>query len=203
VNAFANLIPHSRAGNVRWSQAAVFAMAGVAGALTGSSLGKLVDGQRLLSLFALLMLVVAGLMLRPRAVASAPVCQGRVCLIRLAVIGLGAGLLSGFFGIGGGFLIVPGLVLATGMDMIHAIGTSLVSVGSFGLTTALNYAAAGFIEWRLAALFIGGGLLGGWLGVALAQRLARRRATLNIVFATAIVAVALFMLAKSWGAAQA
>lgn len=200
VNAFANLIPHGRAGNVRWGPAAIFALAGVAGAFAGSSVGKLIDGRHLLTLFALLMLVVAVLMVRPRRPAAGPVCEGRTCVVRLALFGFGAGLLAGFFGIGGGFLIVPGLILATGMDIIHAIGTSLVSVGSFGLATAVNYAASGFIEWRIALLFIGGGMLGGWAGAALAQRLAKKRKALNYVFAAAIVGVAVFMLVESWKA---
>lgn len=204
VNAFTNLIPHGRAGHVRWGQAAVFAAAGVLGAYAGSSLGKLVDGERLLTLFALLMLAVAFLMVRPHRASAEPVCAGRACLVRLALFGLAAGGLAGFFGIGGGFLIVPGLVLATGMDMIHAIGSSLVSVGAFGLTTTLNYAAAGLVDLRIALLFVAGGVLGGWAGAALARRLARQRAALNYVFAAAIAAVALFMLVEShWGAGAA
>ena len=67
------------------------------------------------------------------------------------VMGIGflVGALSGFFGIGGGFLIVPGLVAATSMALITAIGSSLVSVTAFGLTTAVNYALSGLIDWRL------------------------------------------------------
>lgn len=199
VNAFANLIPHGRAGHVRWGQAAIFAAAGVGGALLGSSLGKRLDGERLLTLFALLMLVVAFLMVRPRRPITGPVCEGRACVVRLAVAGLVAGLLAGFFGIGGGFLIVPGLVLATGMDLIHAVGSSLVSVGSFGLATALSYAASGLIDGRVALLFVGGGIGGGWVGVALARRLARTRTALNRIFAATIVVVAVYMLARTWG----
>ena len=66
-NAFGNLIGHWRAGNVKWSCAATFAIAGIAGAAIGSSLGKLVDGQQLLFLFALAMIAVGVAMLRPRS----------------------------------------------------------------------------------------------------------------------------------------
>jgi uncharacterized membrane protein YfcA len=164
-NAAASLAGHARAGHVRWPCAAVFAAAGVAGAFAGSALGRRVDGQALLAAFALLMLAVAGLMLRRK--------DGRVDrVVRLnrgnapALIGTGlaVGALSGFFGIGGGFLIVPGLVFATGMPMLQAIGTSLVAVTAFGLTTAGTYAAAGLVDWPLAGLFILGGLLGSILG---------------------------------------
>jgi uncharacterized membrane protein YfcA len=105
-----------------------------------------------------------------------------------------AGALSGFFGIGGGFLIVPGLVAATGMSMLLAIGSSLVAVTAFGLTTALNYASSGLIDWAVAAVFIGGGLLGGLGGAALATRLSASRGALNKVFAALIFVVAAYMI---------
>jgi hypothetical protein len=198
-NAFANLLPHARAGHVRWKVAFMFAATGVLGAYLGSSLGKAVNGQHLLVLFALLMLLVAGLMLRGRRnVATGGFPLPRT-VPRVAATGLGAGMLAGFFGIGGGFLIVPGLMLASGMEIIYAIGTSLFSVGAFALTTAANYAVSGLIDWRVAAEFIGGGILGGWLGATLAGQLARTRGTLNLVFAIVIVLVAVFMLLKSYG----
>jgi uncharacterized protein len=197
VNAFANLIPHARAGHVRWKAAFTFAATGVLGAFVGSTIGKLVDGQRLLVLFALLMLVVAALMLRGRRHGSVDRYPLPHMFPRLGAAGFAAGSLSGFFGIGGGFLIVPGLMLASGMEIIAAIGTSLFSVGAFATTTALNYAASGLIEWRVAAGFIAGGIVGGWLGALGAHRLAQTRGTLNVVFAFAIVAVAVFMLVKN------
>ncbi len=200
VNAFANLVPHGRAGNVRWRPGAAFAAAGVVGALLGSTLGKMVDGQKLLGLFALLMLVVAFLMVRRRPVRVRE-GNGRAAMLRLLGIALGAGLLAGFFGIGGGFLIVPGLVLATGMNMLNAIATSLFSVGSFGLTTAFNYALSGLVDWWLALKFIGGGLVGGWLGAMVAGHLSRKREALTYLFSGAIAAVALFMLYRTLGAA--
>jgi len=195
VNAFANLIPHARAGHVRWKAAFTFAATGVIGAFVGSTLGKLVDGQRLLVLFAVLMLVVAALMLRGRRDGGADRYPLPHMFPRLGAVGFGAGGLSGFFGIGGGFLIVPGLMFASGMAIIEAIGTSLFSVGAFATTTALNYAASGLIDWRAAAGFIAGGILGGWLGALGAHRLAKTRGTLHVVFALAIVAV--FMLVKN------
>lgn len=197
VNAFANLVPHARAGHVRWKAAFVFAPAGIAGAWLGSSLGKVIDGRHLLVLFALLMLVVAALMLRGRRSGGVDRYPLPHTSPRLAGIGLGTGALAGFFGIGGGFLIVPGLMAASGMAILYAIGTSLFSVGAFGLTTAVNYAASGLVDWRLAAEFIGGGVVGGWLGALGAHRLAHTRGALNVVFAAVIVVVAVFMLSKS------
>jgi len=110
-------------------------------------------------------------------------------------------LLSGFFGIGGGFLIVPGLMLATGMPILNAIGSSLVAVAAFGVTSAANYAVSGLVDWGLAAVFIAGGVLGGLLGAALAKHLADKRGALNITFALVIFAVATYMLVRSLGLA--
>src|SRR3546814_12704396 len=93
---------------------------------------------------------------------------------RLAGIGLVTGMVSGFFGIGGGFLIVPGIMLGSGMPMLYAIGSSLFAVGSFGLTTAVSYAASGLIDWPVAGIFIAGGLLGGLAGPRLAVKAATR-----------------------------
>src|ERR1700689_1113765 len=116
VNAFANLVPHARAHHVRWRPALIFAAAGLVGALIGSSIGKVVDGHKLLILFALLMLFIAAMMLRGRKaeVQAAPTGQ-REDTRRLSAIGLGVGMLAGFYGIGGGFLIAPALILGTGM----------------------------------------------------------------------------------------
>jgi uncharacterized membrane protein YfcA len=193
-NAFANLVPHARAGHVRWRPALAFAAAGVLGAFAGSSLGKRVDGHHLLALFALLMLAVAALMLRGRHGGMESRYPKPRLYPRLGATGFGAGALAGFFGIGGGFLIVPGLMFASGMEIIAAIGSSLVAVGAFATTTAINYSASGLVDWRAATLFVVGGIAGGWLGARLARSLARTRGALNKVFALAIFAVALYML---------
>ena len=79
-------------------------------------------------------------------------------------MGLGVGALSGIFGIGGGFLIVPGLIAATGKPMISAVGTSLVSVAAFAARTDANYALSGLIDPRIAGLFTPGGFAGVRLG---------------------------------------
>jgi len=110
-NAAVNLSNHARGGTVVWSCALMFAAAGVAGAFGGSILGKMLDGQSLLALFALVMLVIAMLMLKTRARLGLP--DVKMSLTNLpAIVGLGlvTGTMSGFFGIGGGFLIVPALM---------------------------------------------------------------------------------------------
>lgn len=199
VNAYVNLIPHARAGHVRWRSGIIFTVAGILGALVGSELGKLVDGRHLVGLFAVLMIVVALLMLRPRKDNGTAASRGDVPYLtpRLLGTGLGAGSMAGFFGIGGGFLIVPGLMLASRMEIINAIGTSLFGVGSFGLTTALNYARSGMVDWPVAIEFILGGVVGGWAGAIAARHLSRTRGALNAIFSTMIIVVAVYMLVKT------
>ena len=197
-NAAINLSNHARGGTVVWSCALVFAAAGVAGAFVGSLLGKMLDGQKLLALFALVMLIIAALMLKTRA--RIGVSNVKIDVSNLpALVGLGltTGTLSGFFGIGGGFLIVPALMLATGMSIINAVSSSLVAVTAFGLTTALSYAWSDLVSWGLAGLFIGGGIAGGLMGTRLARHLSERRGALNIVFAAVIIAVAIYMLVRN------
>ncbi|WP_086736370.1 sulfite exporter TauE/SafE family protein [Erythrobacter colymbi] len=203
VNAATGLFQHARAGDVRWPCGLTYAAFGVMGALAGSTLGKSFDGQKLLFLFALLMLGVGTLMLRSRKEAGTPgVRLGRDNAPRLIAYGLGTGAFSGFFGIGGGFLIVPGLIASTDMMMINAVGTSLVAVTAFGLATAANYAASGLVDWLLAGVFITGGVAGGLIGTRLSHRLSAG-GQLKTVFAMLIFAVAFYMLFKSgqalWG----
>ncbi len=194
VNAFLNFAGHARAGNVRWVAGAIFAPCGMAGALIGATLGRAVDGQRLLLGFAVLMIVVGVLMLRPRrAAACVPVAMTWRCAAKIAAVGTGVGLLAGFFGIGGGFLIVPGLIFATGMPLINAIGTSLLAVGTVGLATSLTYAVAGDVDWAVAAEYVAGGIGGGLVGMRCALRLAEQRQTLNRMFAALVFAVATYM----------
>jgi uncharacterized protein len=199
-NAFANLIGHARLGNVKWRCAGVYSVAGMIGAFLGSSIGKMVDGQKLLILFALLMLLVAALMFRKRGAEGNPGAQcSRENIHKVASFGGLTGIFSGFFGIGGGFLIVPGLIAATNMPILYAIGSSLVAVTAFGLTTAANYAISGYVDWLLAAIFIGGGIVGGVIGSHLARHLSARKGMLNSLFATLILVVAVYMLYRSVG----
>ncbi|MCR6733378.1 MAG: sulfite exporter TauE/SafE family protein [Afipia sp.] len=199
VSAAFGLSIHARAGTVKWACAFVLAGAGIVGALIGSTMGKMVDGQRLLVLFALLMLVIAALMRSRREYAGDHTVQlNRANAPKLAGLGLATGLLSGFFGIGGGFLIVPALVFATDMPLVYAVSSSLVAVLAFGLTTAGNYAFSGLIDWPLAAIFIAGGLVGGWIGVRSAHLFASRRTLLNDIFVGVIICVAVYMLVRAW-----
>src|ERR1700759_4150053 len=200
-NAAINLSNHARGGTVVWSCALMFAAAGIIGAFCGSILGKMLDGDKLLALFALVMLGIALLMLKTRArVGASDIKMNMSNLPAIVGLGLATGSLSGFFGIGGGFLIVPALMLATGMSIMNAVSSSLVAVTAFGLTTAASYAWSGLVSWGLAALFVAGGIAGGLAGTRSARHLSERRGALNIVFAIVIIAVAIYMLARNLSA---
>lgn len=196
-NAASGLAQHARAGTVKWRCGFLYAGSGIVGALAGSTIGKAIDGQKLLFLFALLMLGVGVLMLRGRHNLGV---EGAACnrhnAPQVLGYGLGTGGFSGFFGIGGGFLIVPGLIASTKMPILNAVGTSLVAVTAFGLTTALSYAASGLIDWTLAGVFIAGGLVGGVAG-ARAARAMSGRGVLTAIFAGLIFVVAAYMLFRS------
>ncbi|MFP5115549.1 sulfite exporter TauE/SafE family protein [Bacillaceae bacterium C204] len=195
INAYANLIPHARAGNVQWKAAIVFAVPGALSAYTGSMIGKLVPGKQLLFLFAILMIVMGVKMAMPKKKKSqADDIKNQVKLPQLIIMAILVGLLSGFFGIGGGFLIVPGLIFATRMPMIAAIGSSLVSVGTFGLTTAVSYSLSGLVNWWVMLAFVGGGVGGGMVGAWLAARLSKQQRTLHHIFSGVVMLVAIYML---------
>lgn len=204
LTAAVNLIPHARAGRVKWQCATVFSIAGMAGAFAGSSIAKTLDGQKLLILFGLLMLVIGGMMLVNRGKDGDPsvtlsLKSASRLLPKLVPIGFGVGVLSGFFGIGGGFLIVPGLMLATGMPLTYAAGTSLVAVFAFGATTAANYAVSGLVDWRLATLFIAGGAVGGIIGIYVGKWLGNSRNALRYVFSTVVIVVGAWIVWRGMG----
>ena len=208
-NAATGLLGHAREGTVKWPCAIVFALSGVLGAAVGAEFGKAMDGARLLTLFGILMIGVGLSMLRPRRAAEAPDVRlsratASTLLPRLVPIGFGVGLAAGFFGIGGGFLIVPGLMAATAMPLRNAVGTSLVVVTALGTTTATSYALSGLVDWRLVALMILGGIAGTALGLALGRRMATHKQFLERVFGLAVVAVGFYIASQAFiGAAGA
>jgi hypothetical protein len=109
---------------------------------------------------------------------------------------LAVGTLAGFFGIGGGFLIVPALMLATGMTITSAIATSLVAITVFGATTASTYAFAGEVLWRSVGLFVIGGILGSVAGQTLGRRLKNHKPMLQSLFAAFVLGIGVFTIYK-------
>ncbi len=202
INSLASLIGHARAGRVKWRCAIVFAASGMVGAALGAELGKAIDGNSLLALFGLLMIGVGLSMLRKRRTLEAPDVRltrdsAAALLPRLVPIGLGVGVAAGFFGIGGGFLIVPGLMLATAMPLPYAIGTSLLVVSSLGLTTATSYAVSGLVDWRITAFLVAGGVVGTSVGILLGRSLGRRKGVLERGFAIVVITVGAYVVTRA------
>jgi hypothetical protein len=191
LNALVALAGQARAGQVKWPCALVFGAAGLAGALAGAEIAKHVDGHRLLLWFAAAMAVIGISMLLPKAPEGDATVRLNPALVRrLAPLGLLTGLAAGFFGIGGGFLIVPGLMAATGMTLAHAAAASLVSVALFGAATSASYAASGLVDWPVFLALVAGGGIGALLGIPAARLLAGRATAARRVFALMVVAAA-------------
>ena len=203
LSALLGLAGHARAGTVKWNCALVFAAAGSLGAFFGARLGKATDPQLLLALFGVLMLAVGLSMLRPRKEVPNPDVRltresARSLLPRLVPLGLATGMFAGFFGIGGGFLIVPALMFATAMPIRYAVGTSLVAVFALGATTAASYALAGHVDWGMTALMVAGGAAGTFLGIRLGARMEGAKARLSTLFALLVIAIGAYIAWTGW-----
>ncbi|KQV54751.1 sulfite exporter TauE/SafE family protein [Caulobacter sp. Root342] len=195
INAAVGLAAHARTGRVKWPCALTFGAPGLIGSLVGAHLAKAVSGSHLLAGFALAMAAVGLSMFRaPRSPGDPDVHIDHAKAIRLVPAGAATGLTSGFFGIGGGFLIAPGLMAATGMTLANAAASSLVSVTLFGAATSLSYAASGLVDGRLLLALVGGGAVGVLAGARLAPRLASRALLARRLFATMIVVTAVYVL---------
>ncbi|WP_425999206.1 sulfite exporter TauE/SafE family protein [Caulobacter sp. DWR1-3-2b1] len=198
VNALFGLAGQARAGAVKWPCAAVFGGAGLAGSMIGAQLAKQMDGQVLLTWFGVAMAAVAISMLTPRKGLGDPgVRLTRALTLKLAPVGLVVGLAAGFFGIGGGFLIVPGLMAATGMTLAHAAASSLVSVVLFGAATSTSYAASGLIDWRVFAALVVGGAFGAIAAPPVVRVLSDKAVLGRRLFAVMVLATAAYVIWRS------
>lgn len=188
--AAAGLAPHMQADRVQWRTAVLFGAAGILGTFGGTWANRQVSGPMILLLFGILMLVVAARMVRRGMPDANVVREPQVWIIPVA--GLTVGLLTGFFGVGGGFVIVPALVLWLGLPMRVAVGTSLVIIAINSLAGAVAHRDDGAFNWMVAALFIAGGLLGGQLGARAVGRV--NEEVLRRSFAGVMVSIALFLI---------
>jgi len=199
-SALVSLALHARTGTVKWPCAIAFALSGSVGALFGAALGKITDGQKLLLAFAAAMIGVGISMLFRKPSAGDPdVHISPRLAARLIPTGVITGMASGFFGIGGGFLIVPGLIGATNMTILNAVGSSLLAVAAFAGATAASYAYSGLVHWPIAALFVVGGAAGGAAGQAVSRRLAENKGLLMRIFAGFIFATAVYIILRTVG----
>ena len=190
-------VPYARQRLVDWHSVAYFGVPGIAGTYLGAALSAFVPGAVQLALFAVVMLAAAGLMLRGRREPAAERARQSVGLI--AAEGLAVGVLTGLVGVGGGFLIVPALVLLGGLEMRTAVGTSLLIVAAKSAAGFAKYldvlADAGqAVDWWLIAVFAAIGIGGSFAGNALSRRVPQ--ASLRRGFAVFLIAMGLFILYK-------
>ena len=166
---FAGLL-HARSGNVDGRLTAVFATLGTGGSYLGARLTRGLRPELLLVLFALVMLVAGGLMLRKRAAAPGEMEAHRPAALAVVPVALGVGLLTGILGVGGGFLIVPALVIFGRLPMKLAIGTSLFVIAANSASGFLGHLAERGLNLAWTATFTAAALLGAAVGQRLAGR---------------------------------
>ncbi len=143
---------HWRAGTVNWRAALSFGPSAIVGSVLGADLGVQVDPGIQLTVFALIMLTAAVSMLLPRPEADAESTRPRPILL-ISLIGAGVGLITGFVGVGGGFLYVPALVLLGRLGVKQAIGTSLVLIMLSCIAAVARYRGSAVFDWRAIAIF--------------------------------------------------
>lgn len=211
LTALIGMAPHWRAGRVRFAAGGIFGLAGIGGSLLGSHWNKAADPNVLLLAFSGLMLIAAYGMWRrvkltPKpvilqsvgAAAADPAPSVRIqpmTIIKVIVAGSIVGLLTGFFGVGGGFVIVPALVLALGFTMPEAVGTSLLVIAINSAVALSTRLQSGSIEWGTVIPFTIASLLGVIVGSRLAST--RDSSSLQRWFVALLVVVAVYTAVRS------
>lgn len=187
---------HVRAGGVRFRVAIAFGAAGAVGAFAGTALNRLVSGHAILIAFGLVMLAAAYALLRRRGRGSdRDELSGSALAYRVVPAGLATGVLTGFFGVGGGFIVVPVLVLLLGLPMVVAVGTSLLVIAITSASALVAHLVSGSVNWTVVAVFTAGAIGGELAGSRLGNRLSSAR--LTQMFAVVIVGVAVFLIVKN------
>lgn len=213
VTATVSGLDNWRRGLVDVRVALVFGLFGVAGTFAGARLGLLTPVVVQLGLFALVMYAAAWRMLKPAKVVSAVATGGVVstaggtavlggcrdffspCMAHIALHGIGVGILTGLVGVGGGFLIVPALVLLSGIPMKTAVGTSLAIVAAKSYAGFIGYMSGVPIDWAVMGGFTAVTVAGSFLGAHFSMRISQE--ALKKAFAWFLVAVATYILFKS------
>jgi uncharacterized membrane protein YfcA len=192
-NALIGAAMHYRDGHVKLRPALTFGSLGIAAAFIGARASKLVSGPVLLTLFALLMLIIAVLMLAQRRERAKPSAHGAAAWWRIALGGVSVGFLTGFLGVGGGFLVVPALVFLLGMEMRDAVGSSLVVIALNSAAGVAGHLNDGAFPWGLILFFVLAGVAGLLAGLQITQRISAAR--LRQAFAGFVIALGLTLLA--------
>ena len=193
-----SLINRRKKQNLDFKKGISFAIPGIAGTLIGSQLGLWTPAENLLVLFAVFMGIVGILMIKRKS-SKIEITSGNSGLVllkkNLSFHGFTVGILAGYFGVGGGFLIVPTMMYSGGLSIVQAIGTSLVSVSSFGFVTAGRYFLAGNIDLVIAMLFVIGGIFGSYVGIKASGKIPKEN--LVPLFAVVLFAIATYIVVRT------
>ncbi|MBB3603132.1 hypothetical protein FHT40_002793 [Mycolicibacterium sp. BK556] len=191
-------LPKIRARHVQWRLAAIFAAAGIPATFLGTAIGRHLPQSVLLIGFAVVM-VVAGIRLLQDNGDTGTACRvgdgginWRRCAPRSIPAGFLVGLLTGLFGVGGGFLIIPALVLLLGVEMPIAIGTSLLIIVVNSAAGVASHVSVGGVDWSITAAFVGTAIVGSLVAGQLGTKMDTRR--LQRWFAYLVFAVAVYIL---------
>ncbi|HEY0709082.1 MAG TPA: TSUP family transporter [Polyangia bacterium] len=195
LTSLAAVVPHARAGHVRWKTAWLFGGTGMVGAFLGGRLAKFLPPNLLLVGFALMMLATAIAMIRGRREGRTPSpAQGRRSTGRIAIEGTTVGLVTGLVGAGGGFLVVPALVLLGGLTMTEAVGTSLVVIALKSSAGFLGHLGHVDVPWTLAAVVSAAAISGSVVGSKLSGRVPE--AWLRPLFGWFVAVMSAFVIGK-------
>ncbi|MCP9948993.1 sulfite exporter TauE/SafE family protein [Actinomadura madurae] len=198
VTSLAGVLPHARAGRVRWRTGLLFGGAGMAGAYAGGRLAAYIPGGVLLAAFAVMMAVTAVAMLRSRPAPAGGHTERPP--FRILAEGVTVGLVTGLVGAGGGFLVVPALVLLGGLSMPVAVGTSLLVIAMKSFAGLAGYLSSVQLDWPLTLAVTGAAVLGGFAGSRLAGRIDPDR--LRQAFGWFVLVMAVFVVTQEAPAAM-
>lgn len=190
MNSAMGALTHRAQGTLNWRVALLFGGVGMGAAYAAAGWSKLFPPTELMILFATLMVVVGlFLILKPQPKDGDAVGRGWLVTV---VSGLVVGLLTGFLGVGGGFLIVPALVMFVGLPMRQAVGTSLVVIAMNSLAGFLGHLGGPAIDLQVVGLFVAAGLAGALVGARLTRIVQPQN--LRRAFAYFVIILAVFLL---------
>ncbi|WP_019871925.1 sulfite exporter TauE/SafE family protein [Salinispora oceanensis] len=193
VTSAVGVLPHARAGRIRWRSGLLFGAAGMAGAYVGGRLAAFVPATILLTGFAVMMLATAAAMIRGRRGTGGTVPR-ELPVRRVLLDGVVVGLVTGMVGAGGGFLVVPALALLGGLPMPVAAGTSLVVIAMKSFAGLAGFLSSVSIDWSLAAAVTTAAVAGSLAGARLAGRVPE--VVLRRTFGGFVVVAGVFILVQ-------
>lgn len=169
ITSAVSVIPHARRGNVQWRTGFLFGAAAMAGAFGGGLLGSRLPSVVLMVAFGIMMVATALAMIIDRRTTAAGGPKKKLPLVRIILEGLVVGLVTGMVGAGGGFLVVPALVLLGGLSMPAAVGTSLLIISMKSFTGLAGYLTSVSIDWVPVLIITGITVTGALIGSALVK----------------------------------